>query len=165
VVTVTTSIGIGEASIPNRLKRREHADLRIVAEPNMLSFVEAGYVLAETRTLIAKSSMAIAVREGAPAPDANSAEALKRTFLEARWIAYSASQSGKYLTTELYQKLGIADQCLRKSRLVASGERTGTLVARGDADVAFQQISELRPVPGIAHISPLPLLIPAFEMF
>lgn len=156
MVTVTTSIGIGEQSIPNRLRRREPVDLLIVAEPNMQNFVETGQVIADTRTLVATSSVAVAVRDGEPPPDAGSAEGLRRTFLNARCIAHSASESGKYLTTQLYQKLGIADQCLPKSRLVASGERAGAMVARGDADIAFQQISELRPVAGIAHITPLP---------
>ena len=71
-------------------------------------------------------------------------------------IGYSASVSGQYLTTELYQRLGIAEQCLPKSHLITGGERTGAVVARGDADIAVQQISELLPVPGIAHITPLP---------
>jgi molybdate transport system substrate-binding protein len=156
IVTVTTSIGTGENSIPARLKRSEPVDLVIVAEPNMHNFVEAGYVLADTRTLIAKSSAAIAVGAGSPPPDASSPAALKRTFLQAKCIAYSASESGKYLTTQLYHKLGIANECLPKSRFVGNGERTGAIVARGEADLAFQQISELRPVQGIAHITALP---------
>jgi len=156
VVTVTTSIGTGEKSIPNRLKRFEAVDLVIVAEPNMRQFLDAGYILPDSSTLIARSSVAVAVREGSPPPDVSCAEALKRTFLAANIIAYSASASGKYLTTQLYQKLGIADECLPKSRFVGNGERTGAVVARGEADIAFQQLSELMPVPGIAHITPIP---------
>jgi len=156
VVTVTTSIGTGETSIPSRLARREAVDLVIVVEPNMQNFIDAGYIVADTRTMIAKSSVGIAVRAGAPAPDVSSTEAVRRTFLDAACIAYSASASGKYLTSQLYQKLGIADQCLPKSRFVGGGERTGALVARGEADLAFQQMSELRPVPGIDHVTPLP---------
>jgi molybdate transport system substrate-binding protein len=157
VVTVTTSIGTGDISIPSRLARREPVDLVIVVEPNMQSFVDAGYIIADSRTRIAKSSVGLAVREGAPAPDVSSTEALRRTFLDATCIAYSASASGKYLTAQLYQKLGIAEQCLPKSRFVGGGERTGAVVARGEADLAFQQMSELQPVPGIAHITPLPM--------
>jgi molybdate transport system substrate-binding protein len=156
VVTVTTSIGTGDISIPSRLARAEPVDVVIVVEPNMQQFIDAGYIIADSRTLIAKSSVGIAVRAGAPAPDVSSAEALKRTFLDASCIAYSASASGKYLTTQLYQKLGIAEQCLPKSRFVGGGERTGAVVARGEADIAFQQMSELKPVPGIAHITPIP---------
>ncbi len=156
VVTLTTSIGTGEQSIPNRLHRREPADLVIVAEPNMTNFVQAGYIAAGTRKLIARSVAAVAVREGEPPPDASTPEALKRTFLQADSIAYSASESGKYLTTKLYHLLGIDKECLPKSRFVGNGERTGAVVARGEAHLAFQQVSELRPVHGIAHITPIP---------
>ena len=156
VVTVTTSIGTGENSIPNRLARREPVDLIIVAEPNMQYFVDAGFIVDGTRTLIAKSVAAVAVRQGEAAPDVSSVEAFRRTLLKAGSIAYSARESGKYLTTQLYQRLGIAEECLPKSRFVGNGERTGAVVARGEADIAFQQVSELQPVRGIAHISPIP---------
>jgi molybdate transport system substrate-binding protein len=156
VVTVTTSVGTGETSIANRLKRGEVADIVIVADSLQQQFVDEGLVTSEGRTQLARSSIGIAVRAGAPKPDISSAEALKRTFLAAKSIAYSASVSGQYLTTELYQRLGIADQCLPKSRFIGGGERTGAVVARGEADIAFQQVSELMPVPGIAHITPLP---------
>jgi len=156
VVTLTTSIGTGEQSIPNRLQRREPADLVIVAEPNMTNFVRAGHIAADTRTLIARSVAAVAVRAGQAPPDARTPEALKHTFLRAGRIAYSASESGKYLITKLYHRLGIDGECLPKSHFVGNGERTGAVVARGEADLAFQQVSELRPVPGIAHITPIP---------
>ena len=156
VVTVTTSVGTGETSIPNRLKRGEIVDIVIVADALLAQLIEEGLVMRDTRTSLARSSIALAVRAGAPKPDVSSAEALKRTLLAAKSIAYSASVSGQYVTTELYQRLGIADQCLPKSRLITGGERTGAVVARGEADIAFQQMSELLPVHGIAHITPLP---------
>lgn len=156
VVTATTSVGTGDTSIPNRLKRGETADIVIVSDDLQQQLIEQGLVLAEGRTLLARSSIGLAVRAGAPKPDASSAEALKRTLLAAKSVAYSASVSGQYLTTELYQKLGIADEMLPKSRLIGGGVRTGAVVARGEADIAFQQMSELLPVPGIAHITPLP---------
>ena len=71
-------------------------------------------------------------------------------------IGYSGSVSGQYLTTEPYQRLGIADQVTGRSRLIGGGERVGAVIARGEVEVGFQQISELLPVPGIAHITPLP---------
>jgi molybdate transport system substrate-binding protein len=156
VVTVTTSIGTGETSIASRLKRGEVVDIVIVADTALREFVADGVVLAEGVTAVARSSIGIAVRAGVPKPDIGSIDGLRRVFLEAKTIAYSASVSGQYLTTELYQRLGIAEQCLPKSRLITGGERTGAVVARGDADIAVQQISELLPVPGIAHITPLP---------
>lgn len=107
----------------------------------------------------------MAVRAGEPIPDIGTAEALKRTLLQAKSIAYSASVSGQYLTTELYQRLGIADQVTSKSRLVGGGERVGAVVARGEAEIGFQQISELLPVLGIAHITPLPPEVQKVSVF
>jgi molybdate transport system substrate-binding protein len=156
IVTATTSVGTGESSIANRLKRGEIADIVIVADELLRHFIEDGLVLAEGRTPLARSSIGIAVKAGAPKPDLSSVDGLKRTLLEAGSIAYSASVSGQYLTTELLQRLGIADQVLSKCHHIGGGERTGAVVARGGADLAFQQMSELLPVPGIAHITPLP---------
>ena len=156
VITVTTSIGTGDISIPNRLKRGEVADIVIVADGVLRQFITEGTVLAEGAKTIARSMMGFAVRAGAPDPQIRTADDLKRALLAAKAIGYSASESGKYFTTELVQRLGIADQVLPKSRLVGGGERVGTVIARGELDFGFQQISELKPVPGIAHVTPLP---------
>jgi molybdate transport system substrate-binding protein len=156
VITASTSIGTGDNSIPNRLKRGEVVDIVIVSEPVLRRFIEDGLVLAEGHAPLARSTIGMAVRAGASRPDISSVDALRRTLLAAESIAYSASVSGQYLTTELVQRLGIADQVLGKSRLIGGGERVGSAVARGDAEIGFQQMSELLPVPGIAHITPLP---------
>ena len=156
VITVTTSIGTGDISIPNRLKRGEVADIVIVADGVLRQFITEGTVLAEGAKTIARSMMGFAVRVGAPDPQIRTADDLKRALLAAKAIGYSASESGKYFTTELVQRLGIADQVLPKSRLVGGGERVGTVIARGELDFGFQQISELKPVPGIDHVTPLP---------
>jgi molybdate transport system substrate-binding protein len=156
VVTASTSVGTGETSIHTRLKRGEVVDIVIVADALLRQFIAEGLVLQEGAMGVARSSIAIAVRAGAPKPDIGTLEALKHTFLQAKCVAYSASVSGEYLTNELYPRLGIAAEMMGKSRFVGGGERTGAVVARGEADIAFQQMSELMPVPGIAHITPLP---------
>ena len=164
-VTAATSIGTGENSIPNRLKRGEAVDIVIVADAVLRKFIQDGLVLAETYTPVARSTIGMAVRAGAPMPDISTAEALKRTLLQAKSIGYSASVSGQYVTTELYQRLGIADQVIGKSRFVGGGERVGAVIARGEVEIGFQQISELLPVPGIAHITPLPSEVQKISMF
>jgi molybdate transport system substrate-binding protein len=156
IVTASTSIGTGEMSIPNRLKRGEVVDIVIVAEHVLRQFIAEGLVLGDGHKVVARSSMAFAVRAGAPKPDIGSADELRRTLLQAKSIGYSASESGRYFTGELVQRLGIAGEVLPKSRLIGGGERVGTAIARGDVEIGLQQLSELLPVPGIAHITPLP---------
>jgi molybdate transport system substrate-binding protein len=92
-------------------------------------------------------------------------DALKRTLLQAKSIAYSASVSGDYVSTELYQRLGIADQVASKSRRIEGGERVGAVIARGEAEIGFQQISELLPVPGTDHVTPLPPEVQKVSIF
>jgi len=156
VVTVTTSVGTGDISILSRLKRGEVADIVIVAEPLFRQFVADRLVLDTGHAFVARSVIALAVRAGAPKPDISSADALKKTLLAAKSIGYSASESGKYFTTVLAQRLGIADQVLPKSQLVGGGVRVGARIASGELEIGFQQLSELLPVEGIAHITPLP---------
>lgn len=156
VVTASTSVGTGEGSLPNRLKRGEAVDIVIVADTLLRQFIDEGLVLAGGYRPVARSSIGMAVRAGAAKPDISSVDALRQTLLQAKSIGYSASVSGQYLTTELLQRLGIADQVLPKCRHVGGGERVGAVVARGELEIGFQQMSELLPVPGIAHITPLP---------
>lgn len=155
VVTAATSMGTGSDSIPSRLERGEAVDVVIVADDALEQLIKDGRVLASTKVALARSSIGMAVRAGSPKPDISSLDALKRTLLQAKSIAYSASVSGTYLTTELLQRLGITDQVLGKSRRI-DRERVGAVVARGEAEIGFQQISELLPVPGIELVGPLP---------
>jgi molybdate transport system substrate-binding protein len=165
LVTAATSIGTGETSIPNRLRRGETVDVVIVADGVLLGFIEDGLIKAESYTPLARSAIGMAVRAGAPKPDLASIEALRRTLLQAKSIAYSASVSGDYLTKELYQRLGVADQVMSKSRLIGGGERVGAAIARGEAEIGFQQMSELLPIAGIDHVTPLPPEVQKVSVF
>jgi molybdate transport system substrate-binding protein len=156
LLTAATSIGTGENSIPNRLRRGETVDVVIVADAVLAGFIKEGLILAESYTPLARSTIGMAVRKRAPKPDISTIDRLKKTLLDATSIAYSASVSGEYLTNELLPRLGIADQVLSKCRRVEGGERVGSVVARGEAEIGFQQMSELLPVPGIDHVTPLP---------
>jgi molybdate transport system substrate-binding protein len=165
LVTAATSIGTGETSIPNRLRRGEAVDIIIVADGVLVGFIKEGLIMAESYTPLARSAIGMAVRSGAPKPDISTVDALKRTLLSAKSIAYSASVSGDYLSTELLQRMGIADQVLSKCRRVEGGERVGAVVARGEAEIGFQQMSELLPVPGIDHVTPLPAEVQRVSVF
>jgi molybdate transport system substrate-binding protein len=149
------SMGGAADSIPSRLQRGEPADAVILAAPALDDLIKQGKVVAGSRVDLARSFIGMAVRSGAPKPDISSVDTLKRTLLEAKSIAYSASASGAYLSTVLFPRLGIDDQIKGKSKRIES-ERVGTVIARGDAEIGFQQVSELLPVPGIDYVGPLP---------
>lgn len=165
LVTAATSIGTGENSIPNRLRRRESVDVVIVADTVLRGFIKEGLIVADSYTPLARSAIGMAMRKGAPKPDIGTVDALTSTLLQAQSIAYSASVSGEYLTNELLQRLGIADRVLPKCRRIEGGERVGAVIARGEAEIGFQQISELLPVPGIDHITPLPPEVQKLSIF
>src|SRR3982750_3213151 len=97
----------------------------------------------------------MAVRAGARKPDISSGDTFKRTLLEANSVAYSSQISGVYLSTDLFPRLGIADQIRSKTKRIEN-ERVGAVVARGEAEIGFQQISELLPIQGIDYVGPLP---------
>lgn len=155
VTAYGASMGNAPDSIPSRLQRGEPVDVVIIVGSALDELIKQGKVVAGSRVDLARSSIGMAVRAGAPRPDISSLDALKRTLLHAQSIAYSASASGVYISTELFPRLGIADQVMGKSKRIES-ERVGTVVARGDAEIGFQQISELLPVPGIDYVGPLP---------
>jgi molybdate transport system substrate-binding protein len=155
VATVSgASMGATPEAIPNRLQRGESADVVIMVGEALDELIKQGKVVAGSRVDLARSYIGMAVRAGAAKPDISSVDALKRTLLDAKSIAYSDSASGVYLSTVLFPRLGIADQIKDKSRMIPY--LVGPVVARDEAEIGFQQISELKPVPGIEIVGPLP---------
>jgi molybdate transport system substrate-binding protein len=143
-------------SIPSRLGRGEPVDIVILAAPALDGLIRDGKVAAGSRVDLVRSTIGMVVKQGAPKPDISTVEALKKTLLEAKSIAYSASASGVYLSTELFPKLGIWDAIKGKSQRIESA-RVATIVAKGDAEIGFQQMSELKPfVPSVEIVGPLP---------
>ncbi|MEO8467662.1 MAG: substrate-binding domain-containing protein [Gammaproteobacteria bacterium] len=164
LTTVATSIGAGEGSIPRRLERGEAIDVVILADTVLEQLIAAHLVFADSRVDLVRSTIGIAVRAGAPKPDISTVAALRTTLLAAKSIAYSGSVSGTYVSTELFQKLGIAEQVAAKSHKF-DRERVGAVVARGDAEIGFQQISELQPIAGLEVVGPLPAEVQKTSVF
>ena len=117
--------------------------------------IEQGKAVRASRVDLVRSPIGIAVRAGASKPDIRTPDALKQTLLNAKSVAYSDSASGVYVGTELFKRLGIADDMKDKARMI-SAEPVASVVARGDAELGFQQISELLPIAGADLVGPLP---------
>jgi molybdate transport system substrate-binding protein len=164
IVTLATSTGVRQEAIPNRVRRGEAVDVIMLPDAALNDLIKAGLVVAESRVPIARSGIGMAVRAGTPKPDISTLEGLRRALLQAKSIAYSAQVSGLYLANELFPRLGIADQLRPKSRVIEL-ERVGAVVARGEAEIGFQQISELLPIKGIDYVGPLPAEVQRITLF
>jgi molybdate transport system substrate-binding protein len=166
--TVTTawgpSMGTTPEAIPSRLQRGEQVDVVIMVGYALGDLIKQGRVVADSRVDLARSKIGMAVRAGATKPDISSVEAFKQALIAAKSIAYSDSASGVYVSTELFQRLGIADELRAKSKEIKS-ERVGNVVARGEAEIGFQQVSELLPVPGIDFVGPIPAELQKITVF
>jgi molybdate transport system substrate-binding protein len=149
------SMGTTVNAIPVRLERGEPADVLIMVGYALGDLIKQGKVVADSRVDLTKSLIGIAVKSGAPKPDISSSDAVKRALLAAKTVAYSDSASGVYVSTEMFAKLGIADAMKDKARKIPATP-VGEIVARGEAELGFQQIAELRPVSGIDIVGPLP---------
>ncbi len=149
------SMGTTTNAIPVRLERGEPADVLIMVGYALDDLAKQGKVIADSRVELVKSPIGVAVKSGTPKPDISSADAVKRALLAAKTIAYSDSASGVYVSTEMFAKLGIADAMKDKARKIPATP-VGEIVAHGDAELGFQQISELKPVEGIDIVGPLP---------
>ena len=159
ITTRGPSMGDSPESIPARLGRGEAADVVIMDGGAVEDLGKRGIVRPDSRVVLALSQVGMVVRAGAAKPDISTVEALKATLLTAKSIAYSDSGSGTYLSTVLFQKLGIAADVAGKSRKVRgppSGEPVAAVVARGEAEIGFQQVAELIHVPGVTFVGPIP---------
>ena len=147
------SMGTTVNAIPMRLERGEPADVLILVGYALDDLVKQGKAV--SRVDLVNSKIGVAVKAGALRPDISSADAIKRALLSAKSVAYSDSASGVYVSTEMFDKLGIATEMKDKARKIPATP-VAEIVARGEAELGFQQISELKPVPGIDIVGPLP---------
>jgi molybdate transport system substrate-binding protein len=149
------SMGTTTNAIPMRLERGEPADVLILVGYALGDLIKQGKVVPDSRVDLVNSKIGIAVKAGAPRPDISSPDAIKRALLAAKTVAYSDSASGVYVSTEMFEKLGIAEAMKDKAKKIPATP-VAEIVARGEAEIGFQQISELKPVAGIDIVGPLP---------
>lgn len=158
------SMGTASTTIPMRLANHETADVVILARTELDALVQRGLVVAGSQKDIAASRIGMAVRSGTPVPDIRTVAAFKQTLLAAKSVAYSSSASGVYIKAEMYKRLGIDAELAPKSRTVAD-EPVGEVVARGEVEIGFQQLSELKPIAGITVAGPIPSEVQKVTVF
>ncbi len=143
------------AVLPGKIKEGAQADLVVTTPQTIDDLVQAGKLVAGTRVDFVRSGAGVAVRTGAPKPDISTPEALKNALLAAKSVGYSQGPSGVHFMSVM-ARLGIADQVKAKGVVPPLGQRVGVLIARGDAEIGVQQITELLQIPGIDFVGPLP---------
>ena len=159
ITTRGPSVGDSPESIPTRLSRGEAADVVIMDGVGVDLLDQKDLTRPGSRVPLAESFIGMVVRAGQPKPDISTMDSLRKTLLAAKSIAYSDSSSGAYLSTIGFKKLGVADEIAGKTRKVRgppSGEPVAAVVARGEAEIGFQQVPELIHVPGIDFVGTVP---------
>jgi molybdate transport system substrate-binding protein len=154
----------GTVDIKKRMAAGEVFDLVIVASPELDAFIQEGKLAPGSRVDLVRSGVGVAVRAGAPKPDISSGEALKKALLAAKSIGYSTGPSGVYLAS-LFERMGIADQIKPKLKQTQPGVLVGSIIANGEAEIGFQQVSELIHMPGIDFLGPLPADVQKITVF
>jgi molybdate transport system substrate-binding protein len=145
----------GSNAIPVRLAAGERCDVVILFDEAIDRLSEKSLVHSGSKVSIAESYVGVCVNKAAPAACIDTVEQLREVILGASNIAYSSSSSGDYVSRELFHKLGIEDQVSERAFRV-DGERVGDVVARGDATLGFQQMSELVDVAGVTVLGAVP---------
>ncbi|MTJ91941.1 MAG: ABC transporter substrate-binding protein [Desulfovibrio sp.] len=158
------SMGDTPNTIPHRLERGEDIDIVIMVGNALDKLVKEGKIEPTSTVVLASSKVALAVRAGAPLPDISTVEALKQTLLNASSIAYSDSASGTYVSNVMIPKLGLAEALKDKIHMIPA-EPVGNVVARGEEEIGFQQLSELKPIQGIQVVGLIPEEVQLVTLF
>src|SRR5947208_3420438 len=159
-----TTVFTGTLDANKRLAAGETYDLLIMSGPSIEEHIKGGKVVAGSRVDLAKSGVGVGVKAGAPKPDIGTVEALKKAVLAAKSIGYSTGPSGIYIIG-LFQRLGIGDEVKGKLKQTPTGVFVGSIIASGEAEIGFQQVSELSFFPGIDYVGPLPAEVQLITVF
>ena len=158
------SMGKAPEAIPNRLERGEKADVVIMVGYALDELIKQGKVLPDTRVELADSRIGLVVRTGSAQPAIGTEAELKDTLLKAKSVAYSDSASGVYIQDQLFKRLGIETQLKPKATMVPKIP-VASVVATGDFQLGFQQVSELLPVPGVTYVGKIPESVQSVTRF
>lgn len=163
-IKVSTTSGSSQGSGPNtigaQLRRGVPADVVIMSREGLAELIAEGRIVAGTDVDLARTPLGVSVRAGTPKPDISTVDAFKKTMLHAKSVTFPGSTTGIYLMTKLFPQLGIANEMAGKVT------HTGVpAVARGDAEIAVQPMSELLHVPGVDFVGTMPAEIQYVSVF
>ena len=159
-----TTIFTGTLDADKRLAANEQYDLLIMSQPSIEQHITDGKVVQGSRIDLARSGVAVGVKSGAPKPDITTVDALKRAILNAKSIGYSTGPSGNYII-EMFQRLGVLDTVKPKMKQTATGVFVGSIIASGEVEIGFQQVSELSQYEGVDYVGPLPAEMQNYTTF
>jgi molybdate transport system substrate-binding protein len=159
-----TTLFTGTLDAEKRLAAGEQYDLLIMAEDAIDQHLKDGKLAQGSRVDLARSGVGVGVKAGARKPDISSVDALKRTLASAKSIGYSSGPSGVYIV-KMFERLGVADQVKPKLKQTASGVFVGSIIANGDVEIGFQQVSELSQFEGVDYVGPLPAEVQNYTVF
>lgn len=154
-VLAAPSMGETPQAVPNRLARGEQADVVLMVGSALDNLVADGQADKTSRVDLGKSFIAMAVRKGEPKPDISTMQGLRTVLQNSSAVAYSDSASGVYLSKTLFPRMQLGEQFEAKAHMIPA-EPVGAVVARGQAQIGFQQLSELKPVKGIDIVGLIP---------
>ncbi len=154
----------GGVDAAKRVQAGEDLDVVVLAANAIDKLIAEGHVLAGSHVDLVRSGIALAVRAGAPQPDISSEEAVRAAVLAAPSLAYSTGPSGVYLT-QLFERWGIAQTIAPRIVQAPPGVPVGSLVAKGEAALGFQQLSELLHLQGITVLGPMPDAVQSITVF
>jgi molybdate transport system substrate-binding protein len=157
-------LSVGGVDATRRVRDGESFDFVVLASDAIEQLAAAGRVDSQGRVDLFRSSIAMAVAAGAPHPDISSEVSVRDAILRARTIGYSTGPSGAHLV-RLFERWGIAEAIATRIVQASPGTPVGALVARGDAELGFQQLSELLNAPGVDVVGTLPAEIQAVTVF
>ena len=144
------------AALKERIERGEPFDLVVLTPTLIDDLIKQGKIAAGTRTSLARTGMAIAIRAGARRPDISTSDALKRTLVDAKSIAYAKEGASGVYFAALVQRLGIAEALKSKSKLTVTGEEVSQAVVSGEAELGILPVSEILPVRGAEILGTFP---------